>query len=81
MTIKKDEILCDRRVAEKNLQDGLMQGAEYEKFLQSMPDSEKKSQWVAIEDLAPRSYLRTLGMEKRSRDEAGPGAGKKKGSL
>lgn len=62
--MKKNEIMFDRRVVEKNLREGLIAAADYEKFLKSLPNSEEGAQWIAVEELAPRAYLKfILGSE------------------
>jgi hypothetical protein len=81
--MNKKEILFDRRVVDKNLREGIVARAEYEKFLKSLPDRDQEAQWVAIEEIAPRAYLRkALGMEKNPSDkpaeEEKPGARKKR---
>ena len=62
--------IFDRRVVEKNLREGLISPADYEKFLKSIPDTKDKLQWTPIDEIAPRRYLKSvLGIEPKSDDE------------
>ena len=56
--MSKNENLYDRRVVDRNLRETLISLADYNKYLKSLPDAEDKANYSAMENLAPRSYLR-----------------------
>ena len=62
--MKKNEILLDRRVVERNLREGVLAPADLEKFFRSLPDLSACAQWVSCEDLAPRPYLKAIGIDR-----------------
>ena len=71
--MKNKEDLFDRRVVEKNIREGIVSREDYEKFLKSLPDRDQEAQWVPIEELASRAYLRkALGMEKDNPEKSPP---------
>lgn len=47
---KKDEILYDVRIAERNIRDGAISKKEYEDHLKSLPDVEEKGEPLVIEE-------------------------------
>jgi hypothetical protein len=58
--MNKNEILFDRRTVERNLRQGGVTRADYQGWLKSLPDRAKEVEWVDIEALASRSYLRGI---------------------
>ncbi len=58
--MKERENLLDKRVALNNIREGLLEKKEYEKFLNSLPDASDKAVEVSIEDIAPKSYLKSV---------------------
>lgn len=47
---KKDEILYDVRIAERNIKDGSLSKKDYDKHLDSLPDVEDKGEILVIEE-------------------------------
>jgi len=64
--MKTDDVIYDQRVIESRLREGALTRADLEKYLKSLPDRKKDADWITIEDLASRSYLR--GIRSRGTD-------------
>jgi len=47
---KKDELLYDVRIAERNIKDGALSKKDYEKHLDNLSDVEEKGEVLIIED-------------------------------
>ena len=47
---KKEEILYDVRIAERNIRDGAITRKEYENHLKGLPDVEEKGEPLVIEE-------------------------------
>lgn len=47
---KKEEFLYDVRIAERHMQDGTLSKEEYDKYLETLPDSEEKGEALVIEE-------------------------------
>ena len=58
--MNKNEVLFDRRTVERNIQQGIVTRADYQGWLKSLPERGKEAEWVDIEVLASRSYLRGI---------------------
>ena len=60
--MKNDLLLLDRRVVEKNLTAGNLTVEEYNNYLGSLKNMENDAEFVSIDDVAPRSYLLSMGL-------------------
>ncbi len=47
---KKEDFLCDVRIANRNIREGLITKKDYDKYISSLPDVEGNSEPIVIED-------------------------------
>jgi hypothetical protein len=70
--MKNNLLILDRRVVEKNLRAGKISTEEYEKYLKSLKNMENESELVSIDDVAPKSYLVSMGLINEESEEPSP---------
>jgi len=58
--MNKNEMLFDKRTVEINLRQGVVTRADYQAWLKSLADRGKDAEWVDMETLANRSYIRGI---------------------
>ncbi len=58
--MKEKENLMDKRVVLNNIIEGLVDRTEYDKFLSQLPDVSGKAVEISINEIAPKSYMKSL---------------------
>jgi len=58
--MKEKENLMDKRVVVNNIIEGLVDRTEYDKILSQLPDVSGKAVEIPIDEIAPKSYMKSL---------------------